>query len=114
MTEFRVGDKVALDGEHWEEVPKQGQIVTIERLVWAEFDAVTGGVGAFTLGGEEWFVWGEAGHSFHGTVVEPSQVGTRGIGHLDGLLGLPPVSNDDEYLLGHMRGAEVRERGGDS
>lgn len=105
MTAFKVGDKVTLDGEGWDLVPKRGQVVAIERLVWQDFSSVVGFVGAFTLGGEEWMVWSEEGHVFHGSIVgEP--LSARGLGYLDGSLNLPIASSDDEYLLGYTRGCE--------
>jgi hypothetical protein len=110
MSTFKVGDKVVLDGEGWDVVPRRGAVVTIERLIWQGFEHAVGAVGVFTMGGEEWIVWGEEGHLFHVSVVnEPSQVGMRGRGFLDGSLGLPAAESDDEYLLGYTHGCERSE-----
>lgn len=79
MQTFSVGDLVVLDGTGWDQVPEQGQVVTIERVMHTAFaEALNGNLGAFHLGGEEWFVWSEEGHPFHGTIInEPSHSGTE-------------------------------------
>jgi hypothetical protein len=107
---FKVGGRVRLAGEGWEGQggPTLGQIVTIEAVLWKSFEA--GDVGQFTMGGEPWFVWPHPGHPFYGEVVPDDTpiVGRRGLGYLDGSLGIEPTSTDDEYLIGHMHGSANR------
>jgi hypothetical protein len=108
--EFKVGGRVRLVGKGWglEGGPTLGQIVTIERVLWPTFEA--GGIGRFTMGGETWMVWPEPDHMFYAEVVpdDTPVVSLRGLGYLDGSLGIEPTSADDEYVIGHMHGSANR------
>lgn len=115
---FRAGGKIRLVGDGWDGVPvRQGDVVVLDqRYNVGHFHDTQGApVGMFILGGEPWQVW-SAPHEFGAVPIddEPSPrgtVGQQGVGYLDGWLGLPATSGDDEYLLGYGHGQAVRGLG---